>query len=279
MATGETNFSLEGRKTWKTDRTPPAEGEQTLILRSEGDKTGIQSGVSQKTGLPYIAFVKTKAQVKGSGRDGNPDKWVNLTFMLSASGQRPAIDAQDGFLMFVRSLGERCEGPTFALVKGTHPNPQLADKGPAEWLDAVKVSDYVRQHDKREFKARLRHQRRFNADKNSTKLEDKEAVVDYYIIDSSVAAASPDDAPVEVPDETVADEAATDAPDSTPPEQEGPGANTDGAAAHEGEEEQETSKPVQDEEPAKEEQKPAPAKKPAPKPAAKLASKNGSKKK
>ena len=276
MATGETNFSLEGRRTWKVDRTPPAEGEQTLILRSDSDKTAIQSGTSQATGKPYISFVKSKAQVKGSGKDGNPDKWVNLTFFLGASGQRPPIDAQDGFLMFVRSMGERCEGPAFALVKGTHPNPDLADKGPAEWLDAVKVADYLRNHDKREFKARLRHKRRHDADKNSTKLEDKEAIIDYYIVDTSVAPASPDDAPVEVPDEAV-DEGGGDGTASGA--YDGGAEAADAAIEADATPEPEADEPEQEE---KEEPKPAPAapaKKPAPKPVAKPAAKSGGKKK
>lgn len=272
MATGETNFSLEGRKTWKVDRTPPAEGEQVLILRSDGDKTAIQSG-TDKDGNPYIPFVKSKAQVKGSGKDGNPDKWVNITLFLGASGQRPPIDAQDGLLALVRAMGERCEGPAFALVKGTHPNPKLADKGPAEWLDAVKIADYLRNHDKREFKAQLRHQRRWNADKNSTKLEDKEAIIDYYIVDASVASTSPDDALVEVPDE-VADDAPVGAA-STETSQEP-------VVEEQETSESETDELEQEEEPVKEEPKPAPAapaKKPAPKPVAKLAAKSNGKKK
>jgi hypothetical protein len=187
MATGETNFAVGDRKTYKRDRTPPAAGEQVLILRTDGDKAKVVK--SDKT----LPFAKCAAQVKGSGLDGAPDKWVWPVFWLDCDGNRPGIDAGDGIVTLAQALGER-DIPVRTMTS-THPNPKRQANGPVKHLAVEDVVAWLRTKDKREVKAVLAHKPKKDVKPKS--LEDYEAYVDYYIVDTSFAPSSPDDTPME----------------------------------------------------------------------------------
>lgn len=205
MATGETNFVVRGKTTWKRDRTPPAVGEQVLIIRADGDKVKVKK--SDKT-LPFVSFC---VQVKGSGMDGAPDKWLFPALWLDCDGDRAGIYAGDGIVALAQAFGEG-EIPAKVLTS-THPNPKRQANGPAKHLDAADVAAWLRTKDKREVKANLQWRK-----KNDVKVakgpEDMEAFVDFWVVDPSFAPSSPDDAPVE-PDEGPEGEEASSTEPST----------------------------------------------------------------
>lgn len=205
MATGETNFVVRGAKTYKRDRTPPAVGEQVLIIRADGDKVKVKK---PDTTLPFVSFC---VQVKGSGVDGAPDKWLFPALWLDCDGDRAGIYAGEGIVALAQALGEG-EIPAKVLTS-THPDKKRQVNGPVRHLDAADVAAWLRSKDKREVKANLQHKKKRDV-KIAKGLEDMEAFVDFWITDPSFAPSSPDDAPVEG-EETPFDEGSQDTEDTS----------------------------------------------------------------